>query len=73
MLIRQEEAAAFRQTIVDREILDAVMIASTEVLFLEDELVGDFDMLFFCKVVASARNVEQKRRDNPLDDDVVFG
>jgi len=73
MLNRQDEAAVFRQSIPDQELRDAVMRATTEVFLQQSELKGDFDMLFFCKVVARFWRDEQTRRDEPEDKGIVFG
>jgi hypothetical protein len=79
MLINYDEAWAYQKSITDEQKRDFLYHAATEIWLLmdspEDGLKGDFDMLFFFKVLANVTSlpyvkVTVERGD---DDDVIFG
>ena len=73
MLINQDEASEFLNSLKDEKLKNLLLLAKTQVFLMEHDPRGSFDMLFFFKVLA-----DYLPRINPQpplaeDNDTVFG
>jgi hypothetical protein len=73
MLINQTEGREFQESLTDPQLKHLLTLAESEVFLMEEDPHGEFDMLFFSKVLSNFLPKVHARPPENLDDDVVFG